>query len=349
MTTLLRNCWYVAVSSKDLKPKKIIHKKILGEPILIGRKKNGQVFAMRDICPHRGIPLSYGSLDLDDITCRYHGWKFNTNNGKCKEIPSLTKYDNLDVERIQVLTYPCEEVQGNIWIYFTNTNKSQSKSTDIPSVPTIPDFGKLSPGITETMQFSCNIDHAIIGLMDPAHGPYIHDAWWWRSGPRKFRVKEKHYEPVSQGFRLVSYNMPVSARPYKILGKDVSIEIIFQLPGVRTEILKGDRYSACLLTCITPIDEYSCEIFQSVYWTIPWAAVFKPLLSLLTRQFLAQDRDAIIQQQEGLMYDPSLMLIDDADTQAKWYFRLKQEYQRSQENNIPFVNPLAPKILRWRS
>ena len=317
MTTLLRNCWYVALSSRDLKPAKIIHKKILNEPILIGRKKNGQVFAMRDICPHRGIPLSYGSLNKEDISCRYHGWRFNVNNGKCSEIPSLTEYDDLDISRIKVLTYQCEEVQGNIWIYFTDTNKSKTGLSDIPPVPTIPNFEKLKPGITETMNFACNIDHAIIGLMDPAHGPYIHNAWWWRSGPRKFRVKEKYYEPVSQGFRLIPYNMPVSARPYKILGNNVSIEIIFQLPGIRTEVLKGDRYSACLLTCITPIDDSSCEIFQSVYWTIPWAGIFKPLLGLLTRQFLAQDRDAIIQQQKGLVYDPSLMLIDDADTQAK--------------------------------
>ncbi len=35
----------------------------------------------------------------------------------------------------------------------------------------------------------------------------------------------------------------------------------------------------------------------------------------------------VIKQQEGLSYHPALMLIDDADTQAKWYNRLKQEYE----------------------
>ena len=77
--------------------------------------------------------------------------------------------------------------------------------------------------------------------------------------------------------------------------------------------------------------------------------VFKPLLSLLTRKFLAQDRDVVIQQQEGLAYNPSLMLIDDADTQAKWYFRIKYEYQKAIAENRPFKNPIEPKNLRWRS
>ncbi|XTZ09644.1 MAG: aromatic ring-hydroxylating dioxygenase subunit alpha, partial [cyanobacterium endosymbiont of Rhopalodia yunnanensis] len=81
----------------------------------------------------------------------------------------------------------------------------------------------------------------------------------------------------------------------------------------------------------------------------PWIGVFKPLLGFLTRQFLAQDRDAVIQQGEGLSHKPALMLIDDADTQAKWYFRLKQEYQKSKAENRLFKNPVEPRILRWRS
>ncbi|BBA78718.1 putative Rieske 2Fe-2S family protein [cyanobacterium endosymbiont of Rhopalodia gibberula] len=349
MTTLLRDFWYVALPGKQLKPGEMVHKKMLGEPILVGRRKDGEVFAMRDICPHRGIPLQYGWMDGDNVCCRYHGWKFSTHNGSCREIPSLTEHDDLDISRIRVPTYACREVQGNIWVYCAMDTDKETDLTTIPPVPAIPDFGRIEPGISEVIRFACNIDHAIIGLMDPAHGPHIHSSWWWRSGPQKFRIKEKQYEPVTQGFRLVPYDMPVSARPYKLLGDRVSIEIIFQLPGVRTEILRGDRYSACLLTTITPIDENECEAFQSIYWTIPWMGVFKPLLGFLTRQFLAQDRDAVIQQREGLSHNPSLMLIDDADTQAKWYFRLKQEYQRSKAENRLFKNPVEPRILRWRS
>ena len=30
---------------------------LLGVPLVLGRLKNGKLFAMRDSCPHRGIPL----------------------------------------------------------------------------------------------------------------------------------------------------------------------------------------------------------------------------------------------------------------------------------------------------
>ncbi len=349
MTTLLRNFWYVAIPAKQLKSGQIVHKKILGEPVLVGRRQDGEVFALWDICPHRGIPLSHGWIEGDGVCCCYHGWKFQTDTGKCSDIPSLTPEDTLDISRIRIPTYPCREIQGNIWVYIADDTKKAIDPLTLPPVPTIPDFGKVEPNVSEIIHFACHVDHAVIGLMDPAHGPYVHTSWWWRNGPRQFRIKEKQYEPVENGFRLVPYDMPATAKPYKLLGDQVSIEIIFQLPTVRTEILRGDRHSACLLTTITPVDENECIAFQSIYWTVPWLGVFKPLISGLTRRFLGQDRDVVIKQQQGLAYDPSLMLIDDADTQAKWYFRLKQEYQRSQQEQRPFQNPVEPRVLRWRS
>jgi phenylpropionate dioxygenase-like ring-hydroxylating dioxygenase large terminal subunit len=349
MPTLLRNFWYVALPSAHLKPGQLVNKIMLGETVLVGRHQNGDVFAMRDICPHRGIPLSHGWVEDDSVCCCYHGWKFNSGTGHCSEIPSLTEYDKLDIDRIRVKTFPCREIQGHIWVYISSDGLKTIEQDTLPPVPIIPDFGKKEPQISETFHFACHVDHAVIGLMDPAHGPYVHSSWWWRSGPRQFRVKEKRYEPMPLGFRLFPYDMPVSARPYKLLGDKVSIEIIFELPTVRTEILRGDRHSACLLTVITPIDDKQCEVHQSIYWTIPWMGLFKPILRHLTRTFMGQDRDVVIKQQAGLAFDPSLMLIDDADTQAKWYFRLKQEYERSQAENRPFQNPVEPRVLRWRT
>jgi phenylpropionate dioxygenase-like ring-hydroxylating dioxygenase large terminal subunit len=236
-----------------------------------------------------------------------------------------------------------------VWVFIPSETTGEIEVASLPPVPTVVDFGKSNPKIAETLIFDCHIDHAVIGLMDPAHGPYVHTSWWWRSGPRQFRVKEKVYEPVPMGFRLAPYEMPVSAKPYKILGNKVSIEIVFQLPSVRAEILRGDRHRACAFTAITPTDENHCEVHQSLYYTIPWLAPLTPLLRYLSIRFLDQDRDVVIKQQEGLEYDPALMLIDDADTQAKWYFRLKQEYERARAEGREFVNPVRTRVLRWRS
>ncbi len=54
-------------------------------------------------------------------------------------------------------------------------------------------------------------------------------------------------------------------------------------------------------------------------------------------------------QQEGLRHQPTLMLLGDADQQARWYHRLKSEYRLARAGHRPFVNPVKDRVLRWRS
>src|SRR5437763_1006796 len=44
-----------------------------------------------------------------------------------------------------------------------------------------------------------HIDHGIIGLMDPAHGPFVHQSWFWRKRA-SIHEKAKQFEPIPNGF-----------------------------------------------------------------------------------------------------------------------------------------------------
>lgn len=58
----------------------------------------------------------------------------------------------------------------------------------------------------------------------------------------------------------------------------------------------------------------------------------------------------MVKQAEGLKHNPPLMLIDDADRPAKWYFALKAAYIKSKQTGQPMVHPIeGPIALRWRS
>ena len=90
---------------------------LLGEPVLLGRMRDGEAFAMRDICPHRGVPLSAGKiLSENTVECPYHGWRFRR-DGVCSAIPSLVEGQDLDPEKIRVRNYPVREQDGLIWVY----------------------------------------------------------------------------------------------------------------------------------------------------------------------------------------------------------------------------------------
>ena len=350
MTMWLRDCWYLAVPSRAVKRNGLVGKTMLGEPLVIGRDAGGTVFALRDICPHRGIPLRHGWIEGDGVRCCYHGWKFSTATGQCLDIPSLAPGQKLHLDRIRVPSPPVREVQGNIWVYFPRAGAAPVDAASLPPPPTLPDIGERAPAVSIAMDFACSIDDAALGLMDPTHAAYVHTSWWWRKNPRKVRLKEKSYVPHGAGFRMERLVLgDKGSKPYRLLGRNTSTEITFELPSVRVEHVKGDRHSVISLTAITPQTEKLCEVHQRIYWTLPGLGIVRPFVRHFARIFLGQDRDVVVKQQEGLAHKPSLMLVDDADTQAKWYHRLKQEYVKAQEENRPFQNPVEPRVLRYQS
>lgn len=50
--------------------------------IAVFRTLEGEVFALRDRCPHRGGPLSQGIVHGTLVTCPLHGWRVNLDTGK---------------------------------------------------------------------------------------------------------------------------------------------------------------------------------------------------------------------------------------------------------------------------
>ena len=115
--TLIYDDWYPALRTDTLRKGKLATAMLLDIPLVLGRRSDGRVFAMRDSCPHRGIPLSYGWFDGNRVTCRYHGWEFEPCSGQCELIPSLSSHDRLDATRIYATAFPCEERDGHAWVY----------------------------------------------------------------------------------------------------------------------------------------------------------------------------------------------------------------------------------------
>lgn len=345
MSELLKNHWYLALPSKNLKVEKMLSIEICSEPVLFFRKSTGEVSAVRDICPHRGIPFKYGRIVKDMVECPYHGWKFD-GAGICRDIPSLTSDQKLDCTKVKIKTYPVKEQFGGIWVFIGDAQFDQASC---PQPPVLEGFNiDRQPQICQIAAFNCHIDHAVIGLMDPAHGPYVHQSWFWRSSKSAYE-KHKEFGPVDYGFRMKRHEPSKNSKAYKILGGKPTTEITFRLPGSRIEHIKVGNRNFYAVTGLMPISHNKTQIIQMSFWDIPWLSVAKPLIKAFSHVFLGQDIDAVNKQQEGLKYDPSLMLINDADTQAKWYFSLKKEWSESTEAKRSFKNPVSDVTLSWKS
>jgi phenylpropionate dioxygenase-like ring-hydroxylating dioxygenase large terminal subunit len=353
--------WYPAARSTELRGKKLAKALLLEVPLVLGRTAEGKVFAMRDTCPHRGIPLSYGRLDGSVVECSYHGWRFDACSGQCVEIPSLTSQDKLKVERIFAGHYPCEERDGYVWVYMTSGGRKPGEHApgarvpgvmpeEIPPAPKLAIFSEKYKVTHLSCELPSHIDHGIIGLMDPAHGPFVHQSWFWRKRA-SIHEKAKQFEPIPNGFRMSPHTPSANSAPYqllkKITGEPVTTTIDFVLPNLRTEIDQSGKLWFSSRATVTPVRRDLCRIDFVAAWNLPLPVLlFRPF----AKTFLRQDQKTMIQQAEGLKHNPRLMLIDDADRQAKWYFALKANLLESRRTGAPMVHPMdEPVTLRWRS
>jgi phenylpropionate dioxygenase-like ring-hydroxylating dioxygenase large terminal subunit len=343
--------WYPALRADTLKPKDTAVTMLLGIPMLLGRKADGALFCMRDLCPHRGIPLSAGWFDGETVQCKYHGWRFEPCSGKCEEIPSLTSFDDLAPGKIFANTFPVAERDGYAWVYVPPAGAGR-----VSELAALPKFSTRFRSAHLQAELPCNVDHGIIGLMDPAHGPFVHRAWWWRSAG-SIHEKTKKFEPLEAsagaqdaGFRMSAHAPSSNSAPYRLLGKPVTT-IDFRLPNRRYETIvarnaKGRERWFSSLTTVTPVTASTCRIDVLAAWNI---AYYVPLVTSLVRyfgaRFVEQDQQTMIEQARGLRSNPGLMLIDDADKPAKWYFALKQRRLRG-EGDHPLHGPVE---LHWRS
>ncbi len=359
---ILRNLWYLACTARELKAGAMVHREIAGEPILLARGRDGIAFALRDICPHRGIPLSHGrlygkgdSIDRETLTetqveCCYHGWRFGADGG-CKAIPSLVASQTVDLEKIRVARYPLVEKQGLLWIYIPE-NAAEATVDLEPAVPVpeIPAVGERAPGILIRQIFDAEMDQAVVGLVDPAHGPYVHRSRLWRSSAT-MHEKAKAFARAPLGFVMKAHAPSKNSAIYRTLfGGDITTEITFSLPGLRTELIQAPKGAVCGVTAITPIEGGKTEVRHMFFWTLPWVGLLKPLVQVLGHRFLGQDRRIVTLQKEGLRYEPRMILIKDADTLAQWYFRMKKSWVHAQEAGQPFENPVPEEAtLRWRT
>lgn len=110
------NHWYPAAFSDELPEGEIKGIQIAGVPIVLRRAK-GKVHALLDQCLHRGVRFSAKPMCLNDetITCWYHGFTFNLEDGELSTIVAAPDDKLIGTTGIQ--SFAVEEVSGMIFVF----------------------------------------------------------------------------------------------------------------------------------------------------------------------------------------------------------------------------------------
>ncbi|GJH37821.1 aromatic ring-hydroxylating dioxygenase subunit alpha [Paraburkholderia azotifigens] len=162
---LLRNTWYAAAWSRDVGAD-LSTRELLGEPMLLYRKRDGAPVAMIDRCPHRFAPLSMGKRVGDGVECGYHGLQFDC-SGACAKNPHG---DGRIPPGARVRSFPAEDRHGLVWIWAGEPSRADASL--------IPDFSHLvSPRLKtvgDEMTQKAHYELVVDNLMDLSHVNYLH-------------------------------------------------------------------------------------------------------------------------------------------------------------------------------
>jgi phenylpropionate dioxygenase-like ring-hydroxylating dioxygenase large terminal subunit len=167
MMEFLRNAWYVAMWSQDLKPGELVGRTYLNEPVVLFRQADGSVSALEDACPHRMAPLSMGKLVKGgNLRCAYHGLEFNA-DGRCVHNPHAS---GRIPKAAQVRAYPVVERHSLVWIWMGDRQAD-------PAV--IPDFSLLEGpdpvSKRDWMKMEANYQFVVDNLLDLSHTAFLHE------------------------------------------------------------------------------------------------------------------------------------------------------------------------------
>lgn len=161
----LRDQWYVAALSSELE-RKPLSRQILGEHVALFRSESGRVVALADQCPHRGYPLSLGTVVGETLVCGYHGFTFDC-AGTCVAVPAQDRIPS----KANVRAY--EVVEQGLWVWIW-MGRGESKPAKLPVTPWLVDTQRWS-SVSGIAKIEASFELLVDNLLDLSHETYLHN------------------------------------------------------------------------------------------------------------------------------------------------------------------------------
>ncbi|WP_206954510.1 aromatic ring-hydroxylating dioxygenase subunit alpha [Trinickia acidisoli] len=203
---ILSRYWHPVAFASDVRDQPL-SVTLLDEPLVLFRAQ-GSVVAARDVCPHRGAPLSRGWVANDHLVCPYHGLEYEA-SGTCSRIPSQP--EGPIPERLCLATYPAQEAYGLVWVSLGGG------AIPLPEFPAWNTEG-YQQILPPSIDIRASAGRQTEGFIDVAHFAWIHhDSFADRHNPvvprysverRENGMRAEYVSPVSNFPKSMRHRAP---------------------------------------------------------------------------------------------------------------------------------------------
>lgn len=159
---VLAQYWYPIAQAAEVADKPVAVR--LLDVKLVCYRSNGKVVVARDLCFHRGAPLSKGWVENGEIVCPYHGFRYNC-EGACTAVPAHP--DAKISPKLKLIVYPAVERYGLIWTSLAATEEN------IPFLPgwDDPDYVNV---LVPSFDIAGSAGRQMEGFLDVSHFAHVH-------------------------------------------------------------------------------------------------------------------------------------------------------------------------------
>ncbi|MES2918589.1 MAG: aromatic ring-hydroxylating dioxygenase subunit alpha [Pseudomonadota bacterium] len=318
----LRDHWYIACTSAQLKRGQVRAVKLFGRGIAVFRQADGSAAALIDQCVHRGVRLSAGKVNDGCLSCPFHGWRYD-GQGRVVYIPSADGLQPTGRERpFRQRSFPVREQDGAIWVFLGDGDPAQQAVFRMP-FHDHPDFvtyymtGVYHGDLSSIAQINIDVSHTVF-----VHGKLFRTM----SGERleaSVEVTPRSVEVVYTPRRERLGLLPWLTNPR---GELMQHSDRYFAPNItRVDYHWGDSASFVFTSVISPIDEHRAVLYTCISYKFPLPhrllSWLRPLMHgytrlvnrqdiAITRERLAGLANAPMLQQHSVRADMALVAID---------------------------------------
>ncbi|MGC9145984.1 MAG: Rieske 2Fe-2S domain-containing protein [Nitrososphaeria archaeon] len=286
----LKNEWYIALSSEELKKNQVLSVKRFGMDLVFWRDSKNEVHAADARCPHRGANLGLGNVVNDCLQCPYHGFLFD-GDGKALLIPSLGKSAKIN-PHYRAKSYRVKEFMNFIFIWY-GEGEPYKKITWLDGIDESFSY------LTMKAVWNVNYTRAIENQLDVSHLPFVHKTTIGRGG--KTLVNGPIVELQNNTINVwVCNEVDTGQKPKKpdeIDKNGCTGRLQFIFPNYWQNIISNKLR---IMAAFVPQDEYSTIIYIRLYQKflkIPLLdGLFNRLMMYFNKIVLNQDKNVVESQ-----------------------------------------------------
>ncbi|HCN70780.1 MAG TPA: hypothetical protein DIS96_03330 [Pusillimonas sp.] len=272
----MKDWLYVGREEEVPNPGDFMTLRLVGEPVMLVRDKDGTLRALLNMCLHRGVEVAEEtSGNTRAFRCPYHGWTYDL-SGKLTGAQSMKELPDFDISSKNLRPIKLETWHGNVFICFdANPPPFKAFIQDIEENFSFLRMDKCQLGFKLKISFACNWKFAFENLMDFYHVPVLHA----KSFGSRVRWGNDGVELNKLGGSTINYSTsPSTPGGLPLMGKmpwleqeDVSLGRAGYLQPSLSMFARID-YAGPMV--IWPVDETHCEVW--IYRLFPEEVFQRP-------------------------------------------------------------------------